>query len=124
MGHVKRELQQDGKGTHELDYISFSDVAFVERQQKNRSKQHKENDFNEQVQTILISLDELIEHCGLTETQKHVADLVMLGYTYADVAEHYGVEQDIVRSIMRSVCRKICAQNRKSWLCVQNEKLK
>ena len=137
MGHVLKELRNEGLGCHEWDYMPLSDRVVVEHLIKHRSEVDPyyvekhfpsglspsgDMDFREPIFVTYADLDSLIESCGLSKHQRQVVDLLMLGYTKKDVADlRHDLQQTVEVHFNRAV-RRIIKENNRRWASVYAKK--
>lgn len=73
-------------------------------------------DFYEVVIATYIDLETLIEGAGLTEKQRKVVDLLMLGWSMNDISEEMsGLAPDNVRQLFSRAVAAICAEHDRKW---------
>lgn len=134
MGSVKNELKNDGRGIHQWDYLPLSDPHVVKSCIENRSKvdlnyrceEPWAKEWNlpngvtesmpDPIALTYIDLDGLIERAPLTENQRKVITLVMMGYTTPDIAENLLKHSNsIVYRHYRDAIKVICKQANTEW---------
>lgn len=114
MGSVHKETLGQGRGHHEFDYLPMSEPAVVLKLMQNRMKLDPSYGakmypsgmisanggiiFVENIVNTFLDLDMMIEAASMTKAQRAVTKLTMLGWTINDIAEHYGVTEQTVRT--------------------------
>lgn len=137
MGHVLKELRNEGLGCHEYDYMPLSDRLVVENLIKHRSEVDPyyvekffpsglspsgDMEFREPVFVTYADLDVLISSCGLSPPQRQVVDLLMLGYTKKEIAD---LRDDLPQSIevhFNRAINRIIKENNRRWASVYIKK--
>lgn len=131
MGHVKKELRNDGRGCTDFLYTPMSDPHIVKTLIEQRSKLDPLYytlsadvgidetagiyDTGDPVINTFIDLDILLEKAGLTELEKLVADRLMYGYGFMDITEQTGKEYHEIRGAFKKVVAKIVRANNLAW---------
>lgn len=130
MGAVKVDIY---KGEYEWHYVNLSSVDSVKGLLKYRYRYdllfdcdndmcNVNNSFvhlNDMVEEIICTytyLDELINCIGLTDKQMKLLNLYMRGYTEEDLAQVYGVTQQLINKVITGICKKIHKANYDKWL--------
>lgn len=133
MGHVKRELRNEGRGLHEWDYVSLSEHRVVATLIKNRRKvdssyymklfgavQHPLVSqgiapFSEPITVTYLDLDKLIDTCGLTRAERTVINTIMFGYSFNDVADSKNTSVQAVNQLFNRAVDKVVKRNNLDW---------
>lgn len=133
MGGVHKEQVNEGRGCHEWDILSLSDLTTVKSLimyriefDANYEMKLYENSnplvtngvplFSETIEVTYLDLERLIEKADLSEIQQKVVDLHMRGYYHKDVADKLNRDIATIKGIFNSACKKIVEQNHKEWL--------
>lgn len=72
-------------------------------------------DFYEVVIATYIDLETLIEGAGLTEKQKKVVDLLMLGWSLNDIADESKEDLSNMQHIFKRAVQAICKEHDRKW---------
>lgn len=130
MGHVLKELRNEGLGCHEYDYVPLSDATVVKKLIKYRSKvdpyyyekkypsglaSSGDMEFREPIFVTYVDLDSLIEGCRLSKMQRKVLDMLMIGYSERDIADCLHVLPQTCRAHYDRAVAKIVAENNRRW---------
>ena len=130
MGHVVKELKNEGLGCHEYDYMPLSDPFVVRKLIKYRSKvdpyyyekkypsglaSSGDMEFKEPIFVTYVDLDVLIETCKLSKMQRTVLDMLMLGYSERDIADRMHVLPQTCRAHYDRAVSKIVQENNRRW---------
>lgn len=70
---------------------------------------------SEPVTVTYMDLDRLIDKCGLTEKEKYIVDLLMLGYTRSDIRDDANMAMDVIVALLNSAIDKIVDMNEYEW---------
>lgn len=71
---------------------------------------------SEPITVTYLDVDHLIKTCGLTGLQRKVVDLLMRGYTEADIAQMYGKSRESVVMMFSRAVKKMVEKNNADWL--------
>ena len=72
-------------------------------------------DFYEVVIATYIDLETLIEGAGLTEKQRKVVDLLMLGWSMNDICEEWQDTPQNIQQMFKRAVAAICAEHDRKW---------
>lgn len=125
-------MVNEGRGTHEqFDYVPFSDPRVLSELICNRMKLDRSYIekvypsgllsscggiiFNEQIISVYVDLDRLIETSPLTKKQRAVIELLMRGYTIQDIAEETNNLQSNISHIFARAIAVMINQHKKRW---------
>ena len=70
---------------------------------------------SEPVTVTYMDLDRLIDTCNLLPGEKFVVELLMQGYTRADIRDDTKYPLDLITSLLNSAIEKIVEQNEYEW---------
>ena len=70
---------------------------------------------DEDVICVYADLDNLIERAELSGAERKTVDLVMKGYSLADIADHYGKTRQSFEILMKRAVKKIVRRNNQDW---------
>lgn len=70
---------------------------------------------SEPITVTYLDLDHLIETAGLTEAQRKTVQLLMQGWTEADIAEHAGCSRESIVMLFKRAVRKLTQKNDLDW---------
>ena len=115
----------------EFSYVPFSEERVVQRLIKERSTcdatfyptiepgnmltSDGVYSLDEDVICVYADLDNLIERAELSGAERKTVDLVMKGYSLADIADHYGKTRQSFEILMKRAVKKIVRRNNQDW---------
>jgi len=131
MGHVKKELKNDGRGCTNFLYTPMSEPRIVKMLIEQRSRLDPllytmtaevgidetagVYDTGDPVINTFIDLDRLIEEAPLTSWELYVVKSLMEGYNCTDITEKTGKEYHDVRGTFQKAVMKIVQTNNLLW---------
>ncbi|HEX9060703.1 MAG TPA: hypothetical protein VF941_11030 [Clostridia bacterium] len=133
LGAVRKEILSQNIGIHEYEVYNFSEENIIKELIKNRSQIDKfyaakyfdsnnninfSSDvpiFHELIEDIYLDLDELIKQTKLTDNQKEIVNLLMLGHTEEDIARRLKKDNKSVEKSFSIACKRLKEQNDKDW---------
>lgn len=74
--------------------------------------------FNENILTVFIDLDRLIETCPLSRKQRAVVNLLMQGWTIQDIADETGRDHQSVSRLFETAIDNLIKHHKTRWLGV------
>lgn len=121
-----------GRGSHELfDYVPFSDKDVLSELIRNRlalDVGYKERVypsgtlsssggliFNENILTVFIDLDRLIEDSDLSKKQNAVIQMLMRGWTVQDIADECSTSHQRISAIFSRALDAMIECHKKRW---------
>jgi hypothetical protein len=125
------------KSERQYEFITFSDVDCIKGLIKKRSMidefcdtQHNASmkiakhwdtasdaigEVNSEVIAIYVTLDDLINKCGLNWKQRYIINKLMIGWTEQDLAEFFKTEPKMIASTLNTIANKIKRINDLDW---------
>lgn len=114
-----------------FDYVPFSDVTVLSELIRNRMKldaTYKEKvypnsllsasscpEFNENILSVYVSIDMLIDDTPLTKKQRAVIELMMRGWTIQDIADETGNIKSSIKRLFDRAVLKLIEKNNERW---------
>lgn len=78
--------------------------------------------FNEQILSVYVDLDRLIEDCPLSKKQRAVIELLMRGYTIQDIAEETNRDHSNISHIYARALNALVETHNRRWQQVMNKR--
>lgn len=136
MGAVKRDIHKQERRFEEFS-LADEDVVRLLIFYRDQIDIYKDTEINRSIDqagdidkfnTSLINLysnlDEIIEKCNFSESQKALIELTSIGYTQEDIAEILKTTQENISQRFDAICNKIVEMNFYLWkLYVHNNVL-
>lgn len=70
---------------------------------------------SEPITATYLDLERLIDTCCLTKDEKQIIELLMMGYTKADIRDTANIEMDTISALYNAAIAKIVEQNEYEW---------
>lgn len=132
MGSVKNETTNQGRGVHEWDNISLSEVNTIKSLIKYRveydkfyeAKKYETNNpfitngvpqFYEIIEVTYLDLERLIKNAKLNEKQIYIIKMCMRGYDFEYISQKLNCAENTVSRVFDTACEKIKQQNDFEW---------
>lgn len=123
-----------------FDYVPFSDPNVLSELIRNRMSldvSYKEKVFpsgflssngglifNECIQSVYVDLDRLIDTAPLTQKQRAVIGLLMMGYTIQDIVDECGLVKGAVADLFSRALDTLVIHHNERWRGVMDGSLK